>query len=77
MGSGEEVGDWEVCGGGGPACFHMRGLPPHQAVFKEEQQVAAARGNLRLSGCQCGITAICLTLLTSALFPSEEEETEG
>lgn len=43
-------------GGGGPQ-FHMRGLPPHQAVFKEEQQVAAGRGNLRLSGCQSGIAA--------------------
>lgn len=37
--------------------FHMRGLPPHQAVFKEEQQVAAGRENLRLSGCQSGIAA--------------------
>lgn len=59
----------------------MRGLPPHQAVFREEQQVAAGRGNLRLSGCQIGIAAespaIYLTLLTSALFPSEEEEMGG
>lgn len=39
------------------AQFHMRRLPPHQAVFKEEQQVAAGRGNLRLSGCQSGIAA--------------------
>lgn len=39
------------------AQFHMRGLPPHQAMFKEEQQVAAGRGNLRLSGCQSGIAA--------------------
>ena len=45
-----------VCVWGG-AQFHMRGLPPHQAVFKEEQQVAAGRGNLRLSGCQSGIAA--------------------
>lgn len=35
----------------------MRGLPPDQAVFKEQQQVAAGRGDLRLSGCQNGIAA--------------------
>lgn len=43
-----------VCVG---ASFHMRGLPPRQAAFKEEQQVAAGRGNLGLSGCQSGIAA--------------------
>lgn len=46
-----------MVGGGGGGQFHMRGLPPHQAVFKEEQQVAAGRENLRLSGCQSGIAA--------------------
>lgn len=48
---------WEYIRGRYGAQFHMRKLPPHQAVFKEEQQVAAGRGNLRLSGCQSGIAA--------------------
>lgn len=39
------------------AQFHMRGLPPQQAVFKEEQQVAAGRSNLRLSACHDGNVA--------------------
>lgn len=48
--------EWEGVGAGVTG-FHMRALPPNQAVFKEEQQVAAGRGNLGLSGCQRGTAA--------------------
>lgn len=77
---GSTFGRWAGGGGGWVGWFHMRGLPPHQAVFKEEQQVAAGRGNLRLSGCQSGIAAESRLFIwpSSHLhFSTSEEEEEG